>query len=114
MSLEPAMDRLSASRRRCLLRFYRKQTHAGIGEVLAISEEAAKKRVARAMERLREVLRKRGVEAEAMAIGPVLLGNAVSPAPMAVKVVLANVTGGGGGVWERFWVFQKGLSIWRA
>lgn len=63
--LEDAMGRLkSPDRDALLLRFYQQKSHHEVGRAMGISEEAAKKRVARAVDRLREILRRRGVTIE--------------------------------------------------
>jgi RNA polymerase sigma factor (sigma-70 family) len=51
-----------------LLRFYRRKTFAEVGAAMQISEEAAKKRVARAMQKLRKRLEKRGLTLSAAAL----------------------------------------------
>ena len=65
--LEEAVGRLSArDREAILLRFYERRTHPEMAAVLRISEERARKRVERAVERLRQVL---GVKSGAMLAG---------------------------------------------
>jgi RNA polymerase sigma factor (sigma-70 family) len=99
--VEPALDRLSAGDREAILmRFYRHMTHAEIGGRLAISEEAATKRVTRALERLREVMAKGGVDASAMTMGAALWAHAVGPvsAGVAAKLALAGGIAGAAGV----------------
>src|SRR6266446_9460559 len=61
--LDQAVAALSeADRSAILLRFYEKMPLRRVGERLGVSEEAAKKRVGRALERMREFLDRRGVK----------------------------------------------------
>ena len=66
-----------------LLRFYERKSLAEVGEAMGLSEEAAKKRVQRAVGKLREKLAGKGVEVEAGSLG---------------AMVLAHAAGGGGGM----------------
>jgi len=60
--LDAALAALSASDRDALLlRFFQGQSLRAVGEQLGISEEAAKKRVSRALEKLRSWLGRRGI-----------------------------------------------------
>ncbi len=82
--LEQAVDRLGeADRAAVLLRFYRQMSFAQVGQSLGIGEEAARKRVERAVGKLREKLSGTGVEVEAGSLG---------------AMVLAHAAGGGGGM----------------
>jgi RNA polymerase sigma factor (sigma-70 family) len=65
-TLDEAVACLSESDRQAiLLRFYEHKSLAEIGTILTVSEEAAKKRVARAVERLRKYFSTRGIMASA-------------------------------------------------
>jgi RNA polymerase sigma factor (sigma-70 family) len=62
--LDAAVARLRwADREAVLLRFYRRLTFAEVGDALGVSEEAARKRVERAVEKLRATLQSRGATA---------------------------------------------------
>ena len=64
-----------------LLRFYRRTPYAELGAALGgVSEEAARKRVGRAVDRLRERLAGRGVEVELAALLPALWQFTAPPA----------------------------------
>ncbi|MGN6368005.1 MAG: RNA polymerase sigma factor [Phycisphaerae bacterium] len=79
-----------------LLRFYRGKSYGEIGEALGISEEAARKRVSGAVERLRGMMRVRGVMSpEGAALGAVMAGRMTGMAP---EVLRAKVLSGGAGV----------------
>ena len=58
--LDEALDQLSDGHRHALLlRFFEGRSFAEIGQVFAISEDAAKMRVSRALEKLRTILQPR-------------------------------------------------------
>jgi RNA polymerase sigma factor (sigma-70 family) len=69
-----------------VLRFLRGQTFREVGNALGVSEDSARKRVDRALERLRKFLLRSGVPSTcgAGALGALLIGRAVQPAPAAV------------------------------
>lgn len=80
--LDPLIDLLPKSDRAALvLRFYSEKTHAQIGAQLAISEEAARKRVTRALDKLRTHLSRRGVKATTAFLAATLPSLATTPAP---------------------------------
>ncbi|HWN94151.1 MAG TPA: sigma-70 family RNA polymerase sigma factor [Methylomirabilota bacterium] len=82
--LEPAMAELDAEDRDALvLRFLANRGLREVGAELGVSEEAARKRVSRALERLRTVLETRGVTATG-----VLLTTALTASTLAVPVGL--------------------------
>ena len=60
--LEQTVERLrSADREVVLLRFYQQKSMSEVGEALGISEDAARKRVAKAVEKLRSFMSMRGI-----------------------------------------------------
>jgi hypothetical protein len=79
-----------------LLRFFEGRAFGEIGAALRVSEDAARVRVNRALEKLRELLEKRGVASTAAALGGLLAGNAAVAAPvgMAASVTGAVLAGG--------------------
>ena len=90
--LEAVMDSLSvADRDAVLLRFFEGKAFGEIGAALRVSEDAARVRVNRALEKLRGLLAKRGVTSTAAALGGLLAGNAAvaAPAGMAASVTAA-------------------------
>ena len=97
--LEWAVDGLrEKDRAAVLLRFYRQMSFAEVGQSLGISEEAARKRVGRALENLRGVLAKKGVVAGVAALGVLMMENVTAAAPAGlVKAVTAAVGSGGTG-----------------
>jgi RNA polymerase sigma factor (sigma-70 family) len=89
--LEAVMDELSvADRDAVLLRFFEGRAFGDIGSALRVSEDAARVRVGRALEKLRGLLAKRGIKSTAAALGGLLAGNAVVAAPVGMA---ASVTG---------------------
>lgn len=75
-----------------ILRFFERKTAREIGTRLGTSEEAAQKRISRALERLRAVFVARGFAVPAASLGGVLTANAVQAAPAALTgAVLAAV-----------------------
>lgn len=71
--LDAAMADLAASDREALLlRYFQQKPLKSLGELLGITEEAAKKRVSRALDRLRGRLSKRGVSLTSVALAALL------------------------------------------
>jgi RNA polymerase sigma factor (sigma-70 family) len=95
--LEAVMDELGEKDREAvLLRFFEGRAFGEIGAALRVSEDAARVRVNRALEKLRALLAKRGVRSTAAALGGLLAGNAAVAAPvgMAASVTGAVLAGG--------------------
>jgi RNA polymerase sigma factor (sigma-70 family) len=94
--LDEGLNQLSASDRDAIvLRFFKKQDFRVIGAALGVSEDAAQKRVSRALEKLRGVLSKRGATLTAAAVASVLTAEAVvaAPAGLAVSVTATALAG---------------------
>lgn len=74
-----------------ILRYFEKESYARVGAILAVSEDAARMRVDRALDRLRAALEKRGVTSTSGALATLILANAVIPAPpgMAASITAA-------------------------
>ncbi|HZO86087.1 MAG TPA: sigma-70 family RNA polymerase sigma factor [Verrucomicrobiae bacterium] len=67
--LDDALASLSETDRSAILfRFFEQQGLREVGEALGVSEEAAKKRVARALDKLRRILGRRGIDVSAGAL----------------------------------------------
>lgn len=80
--LDDAMGDLNASDREAvLLRFFEKRPLAEIGAQLALSENTARMRIDRALDKLHGALAKRGITSTAAALGLVLGAHAVGVAP---------------------------------
>src|ERR1019366_1733457 len=80
--LDDSLSRLrSQDRDALLLRFYQQKSMAEVGAALGVSEGAAKIRVIRAIEKLRTVMRRRGIAVPSDALGAALLTFTTHPAP---------------------------------
>lgn len=92
--LDEAVDQLGEGDRTAIvLRFVERQGFARIGAALRISEDAARMRVERALEKLRGRLARRGITSTAVALAAVLTSQAVTPAPagFATKVIASSL-----------------------
>jgi RNA polymerase sigma factor (sigma-70 family) len=91
--LDQAVAALSeADRSAILLRFYEKMPLRSIGEKMGVSEEAAKKRVSRAVEKLREFLDRRGVKLSGVALAAVLTDKTVQTASAALAGAVVKIS----------------------
>ena len=91
--LDQAVAALSeADRSAILMRFYEKMPLRKIGERLGVSEEAAKKRVGRAVEKMREFLDRRGVRFGAAILATILLEKTVQTASAALAGAVVKVS----------------------
>ncbi len=83
--LDQAMGRLAAKDRDAvLLRYFERKELRAVGEALGTSEEGARKRVTRALEKLRHYFTGRGVTLSATTLATTLTGSAVQSAPAAL------------------------------
>jgi len=90
--LDEALNELHDSDRQAiLLRFFDGKAMRDLGEVFGISEDAAKMRVSRAMERLRSQLGARGVTCSAAALASLMAERAVEAAPSQLVATLARL-----------------------
>jgi RNA polymerase sigma factor (sigma-70 family) len=88
--LDEAMRELGKQEREfVLLRFFENKSLREIGEVMGVSEDAAQKRVARALERLRDLLGRRGAKVTTTTLGGALLTYSCANAPATVISVTA-------------------------
>ncbi len=91
--LDEALDHLNpADRDALLLRFFEQKSLAEVGRALGSNEDAARKRVGRALERLRAHLVRRGVTTTAGALSAAISANAVQIAPAGLAVTLASAS----------------------
>ncbi|MCX6924489.1 MAG: sigma-70 family RNA polymerase sigma factor [Verrucomicrobia bacterium] len=92
--LDEAMAALPESdRNTLLLRFFQAKPMQAVGEHLGVSEEAAKKRVSRAVEKLRTYFARRGVTLSAAALTGAVAHNAVQAAPASLAATIAAQAG---------------------
>jgi RNA polymerase sigma factor (sigma-70 family) len=81
--LDEAMHALDdTDRAAVLLRYFDNKSLREVGETLGASEDAARKRISRAVERLREFFAQRGVTVGASGLIGVICANAVQAAPV--------------------------------
>src|SRR5215471_11465803 len=80
--LDEALAQLNAVDRDVLLwRYFERRTAEQIGGRLGLTSEAAQKRVARALDRLRDILAERGLSAPSVNLAALLSAHAVQSAP---------------------------------
>src|SRR5580765_6373906 len=88
--LDAVLSELSDSDRDALfLRYFERKSARDMAATLGISDEAAQKRVNRAVERLRELFSQRGVTIGASALVIVISANAVQSAPATLAITIA-------------------------
>ena len=88
--LDDAVAGLSENDRHAIvLRFYEGRNLRDVGAALGTSEDAAEKRVSRAVERLRELFARRGVTIGASGLAVVLSANAVQAAPAGLAITVS-------------------------
>jgi hypothetical protein len=85
-AVRPILDDAMASlddkdRNALLLRFFKNESLASVGGALGIGEDAAQKRVSRALDKLRAVLARRGINTSEAALAATLTAHAVETAP---------------------------------
>ncbi len=95
--LDEALNELSDSDRQALLlRFFERRPMIDIGRVFGVSEDAAKMRVSRALDRLRAQLIPRAVNCSAAALWAILDQRSTDAAPAGLLLKLRQAIGGGG------------------
>jgi RNA polymerase sigma factor (sigma-70 family) len=96
--LDEAMCELDETDRTAvLLRFFEDQSLRDVGEALGLGEDAAQKRVSRALEQLRACLAKHGITAGATGLGVVIVANAVQAAPVGLVAAISAAVSGTSG-----------------
>ncbi len=89
--LDNALDELSEpDRDALLLRYFERKSAREMAQILGVSDEAAQKRVTRAVERLRELFARRGVAVGAGGLAVIITGNAVQAAPAGLAVAICS------------------------
>lgn len=114
--LDDAINSLQAEDRDAIvLRFFERKDFRAIGEVIGGTENAAQKRVTRALDKLRHLLAERGIAMSAAALMTALAGEAVTAAPIALAqkacesafkrsgAKVATAAGASGGVAIALW-----------
>jgi len=94
-ALEEAVACLSEKDRQAImLRFYESKSLAEVGTILGISEEAAKKRVSRAVEKLRKLFSREGVAISAALLLLFLTTRASQAAPLGLGLSISGAATG--------------------
>lgn len=90
-ALAPALDALNEREREAvLLRFFEGRAFAEIGDALRISEDAARMRVDRALEKLHRLLARRGITSTAAALGTALASEAAVTVPAGLATAISG------------------------
>lgn len=96
-AIEPWLDEAMATLSKAdgsalLLRFFENKSLREVGEALGISEDAAQKRVSRALEQLRVVFSRKGFTTTAAGLATQLSAHAVEIAPVGVGAAVSTAT----------------------
>jgi hypothetical protein len=74
------------------LRFYKSLDYRAVGAALDLSDDAAQKRVSRALEKPREILSRGGIRASTASLSLPIAANAVQAAPAGLAVAISSAT----------------------
>src|SRR4029450_12465652 len=98
-----------------LLRFFEDKNHQQVGSALGITEEAAKKRVNRGLDKLRAFFARRGFAVSAAVLSTALAANASAVAPAALEASIASgaLAGGSAASAALPTLVQQALAAWR-
>jgi RNA polymerase sigma factor (sigma-70 family) len=89
--LEDAIVTLKGDEREAIvLRYFEKRTFGEIGTVLRVTEEAARKRVDRALEKLHAILERRGITSTTVALGLALSATATGNIPVGLAAQISS------------------------
>lgn len=89
--LDEAMSRLSGADYDALvMRYFNNQDLRSVGRALGVTDDAAQKRVSRAIEKLRHYLLGRGISTSASALSVAISANAVQAAPAGLAAVIST------------------------
>jgi RNA polymerase sigma factor (sigma-70 family) len=93
--IEPLLDEAvealdSADRRAVLLRFFENRSLREVGEALGVTDDAAQKRISRAVDRLRDFFSRRGVTATAAVIAAEMSANSIQAAPAGFAAAVSS------------------------
>ncbi|HTS19773.1 MAG TPA: sigma-70 family RNA polymerase sigma factor [Verrucomicrobiae bacterium] len=94
--LDEAITHLGAEDRAAiLLRFFEQRDFRSVGEALGTTEDAARMRVTRALDKLHSLLAHRGITTTAAALGVALSADAVQAAPAGLAAAVSGAALGG-------------------
>jgi RNA polymerase sigma factor (sigma-70 family) len=95
--LDEALGELKEEEREALLlRYFEGRDFAAVGRVLAVTDNAARMRVDRALEKLRELFERRGIKSTSAALATALANQATLAAPTGLAAVVAGAAFAGG------------------
>lgn len=95
--LDEAMAQLNEKDRNAIvLRFFEGKPLREVGDAIGASEDAAKMRVNRALDKLREFLRKRGITVSAAALASAISENSIQAAPAGLAAAVAAAAASAG------------------
>lgn len=95
--LNGALERLSkADREVVMMRFFGNQSHKDLARLLGVSEDTAKKRLSRAIERLRVIFAKHGLAVSSVALVAALAANGAQAAPQGLAAAATAAAVGKG------------------
>lgn len=107
--LESAMRALGQKEQDAIvLRFYEKRSFKEVGAAIGTTEDGAKMRVTRGLEKLRNYFRKHGVASTTAIIATVISGNSVHAAPVGLAGVVTTTAAGGAAVGTSSTILAKG------
>ena len=90
-TIDRAMHELNEDERDAiLLRFFPQRELRAVGEALGVSEDAARKRVERALEKLRHILSRNGLTSSSASLATCLIAHAVIPAPAGLAATISG------------------------
>jgi len=88
--LDEAVAQLNeADRNAVVLRFYERKPLSEVGEILGIDPDAAQKRVSRALDKLRKIFARHGVNSTTATIAETISANSIQPVPVALAKAVA-------------------------
>ena len=102
--LDAAIDDLpDPDRAAVVLRFLQRRSFSAVGAALQVSEDAARMRTERALEKLRAALVRRGITSTVAALGAIVSTHPLVPAPAGLSAILASkslatIAGSAGGI----------------
>ncbi len=107
--LDEALTNLKDSDRQAvLLRFFEQQSLAQVGAALSLNEDATRKRVTRALEKLRKFFLKRGVTLTVAMLGAAMAANSVQAAPAGLAAAAAATAAKGTAISATLTALVKG------
>ncbi|HEV2207967.1 MAG TPA: sigma-70 family RNA polymerase sigma factor, partial [Verrucomicrobiae bacterium] len=94
-SLRPILDEAMSKLREAdydalVMRYFNNQDLRSVGRALGVTEDAAQKRVSRALDKLRHYLSRRGIRTSTTALSVAISANAVQAAPTGLAIIIST------------------------